>query len=123
MWTLEKEFRFEASHVLPHQGGKCSRLHGHSWKGRVVVQAAKLHEEGPEAGMVMDFNHIAAILDPLIERYLDHRHLNDIPGMENPTSEEIARWLYRQLKPKLPHLVAVEIDETCTSRCRYVEEA
>lgn len=118
-FTLTKEFRFEAAHRLPLHDGKCQRLHGHSWKGRVIVRSETLVKEGPKSGMVQDYAEISAAVNGWVEGCLDHYYLNETLPLENPTSEEIARWLYSILKPSLPLLVAVEIDETCTSSCRY----
>lgn len=120
-WTLSKEFRFEASHQLPHHKGKCARLHGHSWVGRVFVSSAHLIQEGPETGMVVDYSRISTPIKDVVERELDHHHLNDL--LKNPTSEEVARWLFDYLEPWYAshkvQLDAVEIEETCTCRCRY----
>ena len=123
VYILTKSFRFEASHRLPNHDGKCRRLHGHSWKGTVVIEAPETISSGPKTGMVMDYSDISAILDPLVEDYLDHYHLNDSLSLVNPTSEEIARWICNQLKPDLPALAAVIIEETCTSSCEYRPEA
>lgn len=111
-----KEFTFEAAHRLPNvrPQHKCARLHGHSFAVRVTV-AGNL---GAESGWVMDFADISAAFDP-IYRQLDHFYLNEIPGLENPTSENIACWIWDRLLPALPQLVAVEIRETCTSGCIY----
>lgn len=119
MFQLEKEFRFEASHKLPNHDGKCKRLHGHSWVGRIIVRGEKLQLTGPKAGMLIDYGDMSFALRELVDKHLDHWHLNDSTGLENPTSEELARWIYKVLKPELPLLVAVQIDETCTSRCLY----
>jgi len=119
MFTLTKEFRWEASHRLPKHDGKCARLHGHSWKGRLILRSPDLIGDGPKTGMVMDFGDVSRAMKDLLETKLDHYHLNDTTGLENPTSEELARWIYDWIKPNLPHLVAVEVDETCTSSCRY----
>jgi len=120
-WILEKEFRFEASHVLPHHDGKCSRLHGHSWKGRLICRGDQLENSGPKQGMLVDFSDMAAAIKPLLDAKLDHFHLNESIPMESPTSEAVAQWIYKQVKPKLPSLSAVVIEETCTSRCTYEE--
>ena len=123
MWTLEKAFSFEASHQLPHHDGKCARLHGHSWKGRVIVLGGALYTTGPKQGMVVDYADINAPIKELVEGYLDHWHLNESTGLENPTSEELARWIFNKLKyyPVFYNrLQAVIIEETCTSRCTYV---
>lgn len=110
------EIGFESAHRLPNvpEGHKCARLHGHSF--RVVV-----HVEGPvdpEAGWVMDFADVRAACEPLREE-LDHRYLNDIEGLDNPTSEHVARWIWVRLVPTLPGLAAVTVRETCTSGCTY----
>ncbi len=113
---LIKTFTFESAHSLPNvpEGHKCRRLHGHSFKATVTVR-------GPvDAGMgwVMDYGDIKKVVDPFIEE-LDHRLLNEVPGLENPTSENVALWLWGKLKPRLPILESVEIHETCTSACVY----
>jgi len=119
MFILTKEFRFEAAHMLPHHDGKCQRLHGHSWKMRVIIRRPGLERGGPKQGMVMDFGDISKVMNPLIEEKLDHHYLNDTTGLENPTSEELARWVCHQVQERLVGLSAIEIDETCTSSCRY----
>jgi 6-pyruvoyltetrahydropterin/6-carboxytetrahydropterin synthase len=113
---IYKEFRFEAAHRLPNvpPGHKCARLHGHSW-------VAVIHVEGeidPVSGWIMDFGDIKRIFQPLYAQ-LDHNYLNEIDGLDNPTSEVIARWIWRRLKPELPMLSKVVIEETCTSGCVY----
>lgn len=121
-WVIYKEFYFEAAHRLPHHDGKCSRLHGHSWVGRVYVQGESVVQEGPQTGMVMDYGEIKKYLQPLLDYYLDHYFLNETTGLENPTSEEIAKWIFDKLeKAGLSNLYAVEIQETCTSGCRYTK--
>ncbi|MCP4435471.1 MAG: 6-carboxytetrahydropterin synthase QueD [Actinomycetia bacterium] len=113
---IYKEFGFESAHLLPNvpEGHKCARLHGHSFRVRVHVEG----EVGEESGWVCDFAAISAACEPLRDE-LDHRFLNDIPGLENPTSEVIARWIWRRLEPELAGLSMVEVRETCTSGCRY----
>lgn len=118
-WTLSKDFTFEAAHVLPRHDGKCARLHGHSWKLTVEVANDRLETQGPKTGMVMDFVDIKAAVAPLLESKLDHYYLNDSLEMANPTSENVARWVFDRLLPKLPLLRSVTINETCTSACRY----
>lgn len=117
MWTLTKDFRFEASHRLPHHDGKCFRLHGHSFKGQVHLMSPTLIEEGPKQGMVIDYSDVSKVVKAMVDEHLDHYHLNDL--LSNPTSENLAQWVYTYLKPDLPMLVAVEIEETCTARCVY----
>ena len=111
-----KNFTFEAAHRLPNvpDGHKCARLHGHSFRVRVVVDGPV----DPATGWVMDFADLDAAARPLRDR-LDHRYLNDVAGLENPTSEVLARWIWQALAPSLPLLAAVEVRETCTSGCIY----
>jgi 6-pyruvoyltetrahydropterin/6-carboxytetrahydropterin synthase len=73
---------------------------------------------GSETGWVQDFADLAAAFEP-VYRQLDHRYLNEVPGLDNPTSEILARWVWRELKPALPLLFEVVVHETCTSGCRY----
>ena len=121
-WTLEKEFTFEASHQLPQHSGKCRRLHGHSWKGRLVCEGHQLHKSGSSTGMLVDFGDMKEAIEEVVEKYLDHWHLNESLSMENPTSEAVARWIYDRVKDKVPLLKAVIVDETCTCRCIYKGE-
>lgn len=113
---LHKKFRFEAAHLLPHvpPGHKCARLHGHSFRATVWVEG----EVGAESGWVMDFADLTTAFAPLHDR-LDHRYLNEVDGLANPTSENLAMWIWDHLIAALPGLVRVDVDETCTSGCRY----
>ncbi len=111
-----REFTFEAAHRLPGvpAGHKCARLHGHSF--RVAI-----HIEGPvndQSGWVMDFADLKRAFAPVREQ-LDHYYLNEINGLENPTSENIAIWIWQRLQPTLPELSQVVVRETCTSGCIY----
>lgn len=111
-----KVFTIEAAHRLPNvpPGHKCSRLHGHSFR-------VELHVEGeidPHTGWVMDFADVKAAFQPVYER-LDHHYLNDIEGLENPTSERIAAWIWAQTRPALPGLAKVVVHETCTAGSVY----
>jgi len=113
---LRKQLSFEAAHFLPNvpEGHKCGRMHGHSF--RVIV-----HVDGPvdtHAGWVMDFADISKVIKPIINM-LDHRTLNEIEGLENPTSENLSIWIWNKLSSALPSLAAVEVEETCTSGCVY----
>ncbi|MBX7242805.1 MAG: 6-carboxytetrahydropterin synthase QueD [Bacteroidia bacterium] len=120
---ITKEFRFEAAHYLPNmpEGHKCRRMHGHSFKIGVKVKGQ------PDAfsGIVMDFAEIKAIVKPLIEM-LDHYVINEVgtennsPLLQNPTSENLAKWFFESLKEKLPGLYSIEVYETCTSYCEYI---
>ena len=116
MMELRKTFQFEAAHLLPRlpKSHKCRRLHGHSFKVEIVV-IGELHAR---LGWVMDYADISDAFKPLWER-LDHRYLNEIPGLENPTSESIAIWIWDRLRPMLPLLTEVVVAETCTAQCVY----
>ncbi|MDA9306869.1 6-carboxytetrahydropterin synthase QueD [Gammaproteobacteria bacterium] len=112
---LFKDFRFEAAHKLPlvPKDHKCFQLHGHSFKVRVYIEGSLSN-----MGWVMDFSDLKNICNPSIE-LLDHSYLNEIEGLDNPTSENIAIWLWESLIKQLPELSAIEIMETCTSGCIY----
>ena len=114
---LTREFRFEAAHRLPMVPAehKCARMHGHSFRFEVTL-AGPLDER---MGWLVDFDQVAALVEPLIERELDHRTLNDVPGLENPTSEMLGVWLWKRLQPMLPGLCSITVHETCTARCTY----
>jgi len=115
--TITKDFRFESAHHLPHvpEGHKCRRIHGHSFRVEVQITG----DVDPLTGWVMDFADIKAACKPL-EEQLDHRYLNaDVPGLENPTSEVIAVWIWDRLKPRLAGLSCVVVHETCTARSEY----
>jgi 6-pyruvoyltetrahydropterin/6-carboxytetrahydropterin synthase len=113
---LRKTFQFEAAHLLPRlpETHKCRRLHGHSFQTEIVVAG----EADPDFGWLIDYADISEAFRPLWEQ-LDHRYLNEIPGLENPTSENIAVWIWERLKPALPPLKEVMVAETCTARCVY----
>ncbi|MDA8360523.1 MAG: 6-carboxytetrahydropterin synthase QueD [Gammaproteobacteria bacterium] len=111
-----KSFTLEAAHHLPAvpEGHKCRRLHGHSFR-------IELHVRGPvdeHSGWVQDFADVSAAFRPLFDR-LDHSYLNEIEGLHNPTSENLARYLWQALKPRLPGLARVVVHETCTAGCCY----
>jgi 6-pyruvoyltetrahydropterin/6-carboxytetrahydropterin synthase len=110
------ELSFEAAHRLPNvpEGHKCARLHGHSFR-------VEVHVEGPvdpDTGWVMDFADVRVACAPVRDQ-LDHRYLNEIDGLENPTSEQVARWIWERLVPDLPNLSSIVVRETCTSGCTY----
>jgi 6-pyruvoyltetrahydropterin/6-carboxytetrahydropterin synthase len=111
-----KVFTIEAAHRLPNvpEGHQCARLHGHSFRIELHVSG----EPGPDTGWVMDFADIKGAFKPLYEQ-LDHHYLNEIDGLDNPTSERLAMWIWARLKPGLPLLSEVVVHETCTSGCRY----
>ena len=113
---LYKDFSFEAAHRLPNvpSDHKCARLHGHSFQVRVSVDGPV----GERTGWVMDFAELKAAFRPVYDQ-LDHRYLNEIAGLENPTSEILARWIWRELSSNLAGLSEIEVRETCTTGCIY----
>ncbi|MBC8648387.1 6-carboxytetrahydropterin synthase QueD [Pseudomonas sp. MTM4] len=114
---IYKEFTFEAAHFLPNvpAGHKCGRLHGHSFRVAIYISG----RVDPNLGWIKDYGEIKEIFKPFFDR-LDHNYLNEIEGLENPTSENIAIWLWCNLKPVLPELSRIRINETCTSGCEYL---
>ena len=113
---LIKELRFEAAHRLPNvpEGHKCARLHGHSFKVELAVR-------GPvneKTGWFLDYSELDRLWQPIYAK-LDHNYMNEVEGLENPTSENFARWLWQRLKPSLPQLERVIVHETCDARCEY----
>ncbi|MGH8281725.1 MAG: 6-carboxytetrahydropterin synthase QueD [Gammaproteobacteria bacterium] len=111
-----KIFHIEAAHRLPNlpASHKCSRLHGHSFRVEIHISG----ELQPDKGWIMDFADLKLAFTPVFDA-LDHRYLNEIPGLENPTSENLARWIWQRLKPSLSQLSKVVIAETCTTGCVY----
>lgn len=113
---LRKSYQFEAAHLLPHlpKSHKCRRLHGHSFKVEIAVAG----DCDPRLGWLMDYADISRAFKPIHDQ-LDHYYLNDLPGLANPTSENIAVWIWQRLQPRLPLLTEVVVAETCTARCVY----
>ncbi len=113
---IYREFTFDAAHCLSAlpDTHRCSALHGHTFSVTVHLEG----ETDPEMGWVRDYGEIKEICSPVIE-ILDHSYLNDVPGLENPTSENIAVWLWNRIKPGLPELSMIEVKETPGTGCRY----
>jgi 6-pyruvoyltetrahydropterin/6-carboxytetrahydropterin synthase len=113
---IVKEFKLESAHRLPNlpPSHKCHRLHGHSFRIEVRVRGPL----DPLLGWVIDFADITRAFQPIHDE-LDHNYLNDVPGLENPTSEVLAIWLWKRLQPALPGLAEIVVHETCTARCAY----
>lgn len=115
MFTITKEFKFEASHVLigMTKNHPCGRLHGHSYVVIVEFQSPKLDEKG----FVKDYGDLRPIREYLDKHY-DHRHLNDVLQM-NPTAEIIANVLYERFKPDFPQLKSITVKETKSTTAKY----
>ena len=114
--TMTKDFTFEAAQTLPSapEGHKCRLMHGHSFKVEVSVEG----EVNPETGWFYDHAVIGRAMKPLVEQ-LDHSYLNEIPGLENPTIENMAAWFWRKIEAQCPGLCEIVIHETPTARCSY----
>lgn len=114
--NIYKEFTFEAAHKLPNvpDGHKCGRLHGHSYRIRIHLSG----DIDPKLGWFIDFSDVKEIFSPILKQ-LDHNYLNDIDGLENPTAEVIAIWVWNKLKSNLPTLSGIELMETCTCGVLY----
>ena len=113
---VARSFGFEAAHRLPNvpEGHKCRRLHGHSFRVELICEG----EIDPHTGWLIDFADIKRAFEPVFAR-LDHRYLNEIDGLENPTSENVARWIWERVQATLPTLVQITVAETCMARCEY----
>lgn len=114
--SLSKVFGFESAHFLPRvpEGHRCRRLHGHSYRVGILVRG----EVDPEIGWFLDYGEMSDIVKPVLD-LLDHRLLNAVPGLENPTSEILAAWLWDKLAGGLPGLSRISVHETCVTRCDY----
>lgn len=130
MYRIKCSRTFEAAHRLPNHDGKCSRLHGHSFRVTVVCRGPKLVGDGherddPKRGMLLDYGDLKVAMDVMIEKHLDHHYLNESLAeiapwcAKVPTSENLARFLYTYLLMHVPFLYEVSIAETCTSECTY----
>lgn len=115
-FELRRRYRFEAAHHLPKapDGHRCRRLHGHGYEIEVTVAG----EAGHSSGWVIDFADLDKVVEP-VRAELDHQLLNDITGLENPTSEMLARWLWDRINSALPGLAAIRVSETPDSDCTY----
>lgn len=113
---IYKDFSFDSAHFLPHvpDGHKCKNMHGHTYKLRVFVKGTP----DPKLGWIMDFKELKDIVNPLIDR-LDHKLINDIEGLENPTAENITIWIWKNIKPLLSNLSKIELYETPTTGVIY----
>jgi 6-pyruvoyltetrahydropterin/6-carboxytetrahydropterin synthase len=114
---IYKEFKFDAAHCLTkvHEGHKCGNMHGHTFSLAVHLEGAV----DPATGWILDFNEMRELVEPVLEE-LDHAVLNDIEGLDNPTSENLAIWFWGKLKPSLPLLAQIGIKETATCGCVYI---
>lgn len=114
-----KEFTIEAAHRLPNvpANHKCFRLHGHSYRIEIHV-IGKVTEP---SGWIMDFAEIRDAFQPVFDE-LDHHYLNEIVGLSNPTSENLAVWIWNRILHLLPNLSKVVVRETCISGCVYKGE-
>jgi len=122
MFELEKSFTFEAGHALKKYDGSCVRPHGHSYTLIVIVQGSLLQSTGPQSGMLIDFHAINTVVEPMLEKYLDHHWLNETLHTESPTAEYIAKWIFEYLQSRLFGLKRVTLYETATSAVSFFVE-
>lgn len=113
---LYKTFSFDAAHYLPHvpAGHKCGGMHGHTYTFTVFIQG----EPAADSGWILDYTDLKAAISPTVA-LLDHKLLNEIPGLENPTSERLSIWLWNKIKPLFPSLYRIELNETPGSGIIY----
>jgi 6-pyruvoyltetrahydropterin/6-carboxytetrahydropterin synthase len=118
MYNIKVEGNFSSAHNLRQYRGKCEELHGHNWKVEVVVCSDKLDK----AGMLMDFKYLKRQLNNILES-LDHKYLNNLKVFKklNPTSENIARYIYDTLKSKIASLKSVTVWENSSCSATYEE--
>ena len=111
-----KNFHFDSAHFLPNvpDEHKCKEIHGHTYRMTLYFEG----ELDEQFGWVIDFAEIKKVVNPVIKS-IDHKLLNDIEGLENPTCEVIAIWLWNKIKPKIPLLIRIELFETLTSGVVY----
>jgi 6-pyruvoyltetrahydropterin/6-carboxytetrahydropterin synthase len=111
-----REFAIEAAHRLPRmpEDHKCFRLHGHSFRIELWIEG----EPDPQTGMLIDFFDVDRVFQPVFDQ-LDHHYLNEIAGLENPTSENLARWVWERVSPAIADLSRVVVRETCDTGCVY----
>jgi len=114
--TIAKEFTFDAAHQLPSSDGPCRRLHGHTYRVRVVARGRIRPVDGDaQEGMVLDFARIKGVYKRRIERLCDHQFLNETIPVERTTAELLAAWMLGELRSELPEVCAVRLYETPTS--------
>jgi len=113
---IYKEFSFDSAHFLPNvpDGHKCKNMHGHTYRLRVVLTG----QTDPVLGWIMDFKELKDAVSPVIDQ-LDHKLINDIKGLENPTAENITVWIWNKIKPSLQQLSRIELYETPTTGVIY----
>lgn len=115
-FELKQHFQIESARFLPHleKTHPCARVHGHSFR----ITLTLVGEVDPKIGWVMDYNEIQTRMQPILSQ-LDHRVLNEVPGLENPTSEFLAKWIYDKSITTLPMIRKVSVAETPLTECAY----
>lgn len=118
MFRLKIEGSFSSAHNLRGYKGKCEDLHGHNWRVEISAQSTELDD----IGMLLDFKYLKKKLNAVLET-MDHKYLNKLAFFKrsNPTSENIAKYVYDQLKPRIPLLNSVTVWENSTSAATYEE--
>jgi 6-pyruvoyltetrahydropterin/6-carboxytetrahydropterin synthase len=116
---IYKSFTFDSAHFLPNvpDGHKCKNIHGHTYHLKVIIEGNLENR----LEWVMDFAELKKVIKPIVDQ-LDHQLINDIPGLENPTCERIGVWIWDKIKPQIPQLKRIELQETPTSGMIYEGE-
>lgn len=117
-FELKQHFRIESARYLTglEPSHPCSKMHGHSFK----ITLSIIGDLDPQKGWVIDYHEITKVMKPLLDQ-LDHKVLNEVSGLENPTSELLAKWIYRKTKSHIPGLKSVNVSETDSTECIYSE--
>lgn len=123
MFEIQETFSFEAGHVLKHHDGRCKDPHGHSYVLIVHVSGKELINSGPKTNMIIDFYDIINVVKPMIDKYFDHKWLNDTLISDSVTVEYMAKWIFDYLEKKIKGLSAITVCETPTSRVTYRKAA
>jgi len=115
-YELKQHFHVESARFLTNlpKNHPCSNMHGHSFK-IILTLIGDLH---PKIGWVMDYHEISKVMAPILQQ-IDHKVLNEVAGLENPTSELLAKWIYEKALIQIPLLKAVTIMETTSTECTY----
>ncbi len=116
MMTIFRQFTFDSAHFLPYvaEDHKCRQMHGHTYRLTIYMTA----EPDEQLGWVMDFADVKKVMTPILDM-VDHKTLNNVPGLENPTCELLAKWLWDKIKKEIPILSKIELYETPKSGVVY----
>jgi 6-pyruvoyltetrahydropterin/6-carboxytetrahydropterin synthase len=121
MWILKKTVQFTGLHRLPENSGPSGAWHKHNFVCHALVAYNSIGNKGDSAGLSIDFCVIEEALNAIKDKYLHDKNLNDTTGLNNPSCEELSRWIFNKLKNYIPCLHSVELEESSTASCVYSE--